>query len=204
MRCQDEHSRQRARLRRAGPLRGIVALPRSDNGHFLIDLCEYDDDPTKDPLFREFEKDVVYTAEGHCYMCERNGEFALPNSAEEAMETGEWKAALSSADRRACSANLRATSLCLAAVSDDHGHTFVWEMFAGQARCRSLAVHGGHIACAPEDVLYGTDLRCSATKCDILRKVVYFQPWLVIVPWPCTFWGSNSRWNFAMGNIPDL
>ena len=171
-------------------------------------LCEYDDEPTKDPLFREFliedEKDVVHTAEEHCFMCERNEEFALLNSTEEAIVAGEWKAALSSADRRARSANLRAMSLCLAAVSDDHGHTFVWEMFAGQARCTSLAVHGGHIACAPGDNLYGTDLRCSATKCDILRKVEYFQPWLIVVPWPCTLWGSNSRWNFAMGNIPDL
>ena len=48
-----------------------VALPRSDNGHFLVDLCKYDDDPTADPLFREFviptESDVAYTAEEHCY-----------------------------------------------------------------------------------------------------------------------------------------
>ncbi len=171
-------------------------------------LCEYDDEPTKDPLFREFliedEKDVVHTAEEHCFMRERNEEFALLNSTEEAIVAGEWKAALSSADRRARSANLRAMSLCLAAVSDDHCHTFVWEMFAGQARCTSLAVHGGHIACAPRDNLYGTDLRCPAAKCDILRKVEYFQPWLIVVPWPCKLWGSNSRWNFAMGNIPDL
>ena len=31
-----------------------VALPRSDGGHFLIDLCEFDHDPRKDPPLSEY------------------------------------------------------------------------------------------------------------------------------------------------------
>ncbi len=31
-----------------------VAMPRSDGGHFLVDVCAYGEDPASDPLFAEF------------------------------------------------------------------------------------------------------------------------------------------------------
>ncbi len=91
-----------------------VALPRSTGGHFLVDLCQYGEDPASDPLFAEFlvepQEQALLAVTGDTFEAfeVRDEEEAYWNSVESAIDQGQWRHALSGADRRACAANVRA------------------------------------------------------------------------------------------------
>ena len=187
-----------------------VSLPRSDGGHFLIDLCDFDTDPRKDPRYSQFViTDNVCAAllseEAEEKWCMPMVEdYGYINSVQEAIASGTWRSALSPHDRRVVSHNLVCLSAVTQALRDDDGSTFCWEVFAGAARTTLCVLRGGHVAGAPIDIRANVDLRDPAVRAHFIQLVHRHKPWMITMAFPCTVWSILNRWNYAMGRVQDL
>ena len=56
----------------------------------------------------------------------------------------------------------------------------------------------------PVDLLNGYNLRDPAVRRWVVAKAEELKPWIIVVAWPCTKWGTWSTFNHAIGNIPNL
>ena len=71
----------------------------------------------------------------------------------------------------------------------------VFEKLGGHAEVSSQAWSQGWLALQPLDITYGTDLRESEERDELLRTIIETHPRLVLVEFPCTYWSHLTTLN---------
>ncbi|CAK0904441.1 unnamed protein product [Prorocentrum cordatum] len=67
----------------------------------------------------------------------------------------------------------------------DNNETFLWELFAKEARFTHVASMGGHANATPSDLSVGVNFNDPRTRSDFLFLIRTFKPWVVSVAFPC-------------------
>ncbi|CAK0844868.1 unnamed protein product [Prorocentrum cordatum] len=84
-------------------------------------------------------------------------------------------------------------------VLRDNNETFLWELFAEEARFTHIASRGGHENATPSDLSNGVNFNDPQTRSDFLFLIRTFKPWMVPVAFPCTTHTNMQELQRAQG-----
>ena len=174
------------------------SLKQSRTGCMLLDLTDYGEHPRQDPQFSGFQVQQPQQAhqaenktEDQCYH-EVYFSLALTDSSELLSEVQQVQAqpdlkrckAMTGSTRRQVISTVEEFEICLAAIKDP-GHTFLWEVFAGEGLTTRISIQGGHISGQPLELQLGIDLSDSRIRRRFFQAVDHFKPWLLTISFPC-------------------
>eukprot|EP00959_Pyramimonas_sp_CCMP1952_P068827 1436513-Pyramimonas_sp.AAC.1 len=84
-------------------------------------------------------------------------------------------------------------------VLRDNSETFLWELFAKEARFTRAASRGGHANATPSDLSVGVNFNDPKVCSDFLFMIKIFKPWMVSVAFPCTPFTNMQEFQRAQG-----
>ena len=72
----------------------------------------------------------------------------------------------------------------------------IYEIFGGHGAITYHAVDYNLTAARPRDYVYGDDLREPTVRREVLDDLYWLRPRVVVIGWPCRYWGSLTKINF--------
>ncbi|CAK0806782.1 unnamed protein product [Prorocentrum cordatum] len=181
----------------------LVKLP---GGHAGIDIFDYDlESYETEPLFEKFrihqvdpEPEVFLVAET---LQEVKPDFQLKDDADawvaEALKNGNKGILKKSTVKRID--KLMKEYEVIFDVLRDNSETFLWELFAKEARFTRAASRGGHANATPSDLSVGVNFNDPKVCSDFLFMIKIFKPWMVSVAFPCTPFTNMQEFQRAQG-----
>ena len=181
----------------------LLKLP---GGHAGIDIFDYDlESYEAEPLFEKFRINAVSYEPEVFLVAETLQEFKPDFKVKE--DAGLWVAeALRNGNKGIFKKNtlkrideLMKEYQVIFDVLRDNQETFLWELFAKEARFTRAVSKGGHAHATPSDLSVGVNFNDPQTCSDFLFMIGVFKPWMVSVAFPCRAHSNMQEFQRAQG-----
>ncbi|CAK0825490.1 unnamed protein product [Prorocentrum cordatum] len=185
-----------------------MELMKLPGGHAGIDILDFDlESHEADPLFEQFRirTESVQHSEPEVFLVaetlQSGPDFKHQDDADrwvqEAIKNGNKgifkKNTLKRIDR------LMKEYAVIFDVLRDNNETFLWGLFAKEARFTRVASKGGHANATPSDLTTGVNFNDPKVRSDFLFLIRIFKPWMVSVAFPCTAHSNMQEFQRAQG-----